>query len=246
MQSRFDIYDRTEEPTQDPDSTRGFWKSPMSVTSRRPSASMHRSSSAEVWNAIRSLPGVRGNPLINDAVFLLTTLPVGIAAFMLVVIGLSFGVTLSILFVGLVILIWVVGSLLRLAGYERERLNAFLGLELQPPTYTNDQGANVFAHLIHIRRSARIRKDLLYLLLLFPIGILELALVLAPWQFLVASAGYFFVGDINVIDAFGFEVTSFAAAVSSLLAGLVSLVPISILIIVVAALHRRLAIRLLR
>lgn len=204
-----------------------------------------REDSRDVWTAIRSLPGVDRWSVLNSAVFLLTSLPIGLAAFVLAIVGGTLGLSLSILLVGLPLLVWTIGSLLRLAAYERQRLSAFLGLELPQPRYTDDAGANVVKHLWAVIRSTQVRRDIAYMMLLFPIGLVELVLVLLPLQFIFPSLSYLMLGSVLSPSIFGIGVSSATMAIGGLTLGMLSIVPVALVIMMVTRMHARFARKML-
>lgn len=204
-----------------------------------------RDSSRQVWDTIIGIPGVRNWRIMRDVAFLLTSLPLGLAAFIVAVTGGTLGVATSFLLVGIPILVWTIGFTLRFAMHERNRLNALLNLDLGEPNYPANNGENVIKHLWTILRSPQVRGDLVYMMLLLPLGIVELALVLLPLEFLMPSLLYPVFGQLGSFGVLGVEIGSLSEAVLFLGLGAVLLMPMLILMNMTTNLHASLAQRLL-
>ena len=202
-------------------------------------------SSSSIWDAIASIPGVRSWRILRDVAFLLTSFPLGLAAFMVAIVGGVLGLSLSWLLIGIPILVWTVGFKLRFAAHERERLNAFLGLDLGEPRYPANNGENVVKHIWAVVRSLQVRNDLLYMALLFPIGIIELALVLLPLEFFVPSLLQLVFGSVFSFDVLGFALNSRPEAILFMGLGIVLLIPMLLLMHIATKLHANLARKLL-
>lgn len=203
-------------------------------------------SSRPIWEAILAIPGVRSWKILRDIAFLITSFPLGLAAFMVAIVGGVLGLSLSWLLIGIPILIWTVGFLLRFAGHERERLGALLDLELGAPRYPANNGENVLKHLWAVVRSPQVRNDLVYMVLLFPLGIIELALVLLPLEFFVPSMLHLAFGSTISFDVLGVELTSRPEAVLFMGLGAVLLMPLLIVMNIATNLHASLARKLLK
>lgn len=199
-----------------------------------------------VWDAILSIPGVRSWRILRDVAFLLTSFPLGLAAFIVAIVGGVLGLSLSWLLIGIPILVWTVGFTLRFAAQERERLNAFLDLDLGEPRYPANNGENVLKHLWAVVRSPQVRNDLFYMALLFPIGIIELALVLLPLEFFVPSLLHLAFGSVGSFDVLGMELSSRPEAIVFMGLGAVLLIPMLILMNIATSLHAELARKLLQ
>lgn len=195
----------------------------------------------QIWDTVLGIPGVRSWRFMRDIAFLLTSLPVGLAAFILLITGGTVGFSLIWLLIGFPILIWTVGLTLRLAASERDRLHRLLDLDLASPRYPRDNGENVIKHMWSVARSPQVRGELLYMALLFPIGIAEFALVFAPLEFFVPSLLHLVFGSTVSFDVFGVALGSRPEALLFMVLGVVLLVPILMLMNVVTSIHARFA-----
>ena len=108
--------------------------------------------------------------------FLLSSFPLGI--FWFVVVGVLFlvGLPLTIVWVGLPILVLAMLACILGADTERRRLDALLGTRLSSPHRPPSYGSVLSRIRVHATDPAFWR-GLLYLLLLFPIGLVEFVLV---------------------------------------------------------------------
>ncbi|HEV2784548.1 MAG TPA: sensor domain-containing protein [Actinophytocola sp.] len=125
--------------------------------------------------------GTRPNPPVLGAlVYLLLNLPAGIAGFVLVVTLLSVGLSTAIIWVGVpvlavALLLWRGGARL-----ERRRVHALLGTFVATPYRPLPEGMS--AQWKTRVKDAATWKDMLYLVLLLPIGIAEFTLMVSFWS----------------------------------------------------------------
>lgn len=197
-----------------------------------------------LWNAIRSIPGVQNWRVLSDAIFCLTSFPIGLAFFLVALIGGVVGLGLSFVGVGIGILAWTFALLLWGAQIERTRLRAFLNINVSDVHHWDTTDGNFIARIWQIIRSPQVWRDFLYMSLLFPIGIIELGLVTFPIRFIWAPIFYFIFGaEQGVI--WGIQVTNPLIAVVVLIMGIVIAVPTALLINLTAKLHGQLGILLL-
>ncbi len=148
------------------------------ATGPRPTAPAGRWSNNELGERLRGLPGVRSWRFLSDALFLVLTLPIGLFWFVVILVPGLIGLSLILVLVGFLILPLVFGLIRRGAQLERRRIKAFLG-ETIPAPYRPRLREQSWMR----RRTARFRertlwRDISYLLLLFPMGIVELTIVL--------------------------------------------------------------------
>ena len=124
-------------------------------------------------------------------VYLLLGLPLGVGYFVFLTTGLSLGIGLSLIWIGLPILALTVLAAYGLAGFERQLAIYLLGETIPPmrPRAAGPEGAWLW--LKNVFSAATTWKGLLYLLLKFPLGLaswlvaivllaVSLALVFAP------------------------------------------------------------------
>ena len=117
--------------------------------------------------------------VLLSTLFLLSSFPLGLFWFVVLVVLLLIGLPLTIVWVGLPILALAMLACVAGVGVERWRLGALLGTRLPPPFRPLPRGSV----LVRVRSRASdpaLWRGLLYLLLLFPIGLVELVVVLVP------------------------------------------------------------------
>jgi signal transduction histidine kinase len=195
-----------------------------------------------IFLSIRNLPGVRSWKILNDIVFLLLSGVLGILWFVVAIVGLSVGGALTIVGVGIPILAATLGALVWGAHLERTRIRVFLGIDIPSPYRDLPQDGGLFKRGWRLLRNSAVWRDVAYLLLLFPVGLLELTVALIPVQFLITPV-ITFVGGSNSI--LWWDINSFPESIVALVLGAVLLVPLSILINLMATLHGEMAKRLL-
>lgn len=202
-------------------------------------------STVPVWNMILEIPGVRSWSILRDVAFLLTSLPVALAAFMVLSIGFVAGAALSWLLIGIPILIWTIGLTLRFSQIERERIGTLLGDEVSSPRYPRNNGENVLVHFWTVARSRQVWSDVAYMALLLPIAIVELALVWLPMEFALPSMMHLVFGSIGEFNVFAMEISSRFEALLFLGVGMLMVLPTLILIKIATNMHLALARKML-
>ena len=121
--------------------------------------------------------GTRPNPpLLGALVYLLMNLPIGIASFVFVVTTVSVGAGTVIIWVGLAVLAVAVLAWRGFAQVERARVHAMLGTYIANP-YRPDEGRRWLGRV----KDPATWKDMLYCLLLLPVGIAEFTLMVTFW-----------------------------------------------------------------
>ena len=197
------------------------------------------SSASAQWSWLYPQP--QGHTL-NDIVFLLLSGVLGILWFIVAVVGLSVGGALAIVGVGIPILAATIGALVWGTHLERSRIRVFLGIDIPSPYRDLPQDGGWIKRGWRMLRTQALWRDVAYLLLLFPVGLLELTIALIPIQFLITPL-ITFVGGSNSI--LWWDVNSFPEAIFALLIGALLLVPLSIVINLMAIMHGEMAKRLL-
>lgn len=197
-----------------------------------------------LWNTIRSIPGVRNWKVISDSIFCLTSFPIGLAFFLVALVGGAVGLGLSFVGVGIGILAWTFALLLWGSQIERARLRAFLDINVSEAHHWAITDGNLVSRVWQVIRSPQVWRDFLYLGLLFPIGALELGLVTLPIRFIWAPI-FYFVFNSNQGVIWGIHVTNPLMAVFVLFLGIVIAVPTALLISLTARLHGQLGLLLL-
>ncbi|QFU87180.1 sensor domain-containing protein [Amycolatopsis sp. YIM 10] len=190
-----------------------------------------------------------GRPrLIPALAFLLMNLPIGIIGLTVLIALTSLGFSTIVLFVGLPLLAMTVLLARAAARLERARIHTMLGTVIPAPCTTPVGGSALQQWVAPFKDSATWR-DLLYFVVLFPIGILEFSLVVAFWSLSLAmlslpvSYRYFDDGAYHfpTTDLRWITVDSTLDALPWSVAGLVLVVLSVVLTRAMAAAHARFA-----
>lgn len=197
---------------------------------------------ASLWSLLRNLPGVRSWRVLSDSLFLLTSFPLGLSWFLIGVIGLTLGFALSFIGIGIVVLAITMGLLFWGAHVERSRLRIFLGVNVAPSVHVSDFEGNVVQRAWGYVRNPQMWRDVIYLMVLFPVGIAELALVFLPIELVLAPFVY---GVFGSDDVFFWNVNHGFESWFAFIVGLILIVPVSFLINIAASLHGQLGVMLL-
>lgn len=115
---------------------------------------------------------VRGQTYLN-ALYLLMAFPLGLFYFIFLVTGLSIGLGLVIVWVGLLLLLIVFGVWYALLAFERMMAISMLHEEIPPMTRENYSGMTIWQKLKSSLANPVTWKGLLYLLAKFPLGTLS-------------------------------------------------------------------------
>jgi Putative sensor len=113
----------------------------------------------------------------RNMAYLLLSFPLGIAYFVLLIAGLSTGLSLLIVLVGVPILVGVLALTGRLLNFERWLLRAMLGAAIEPQASARPNGSGLARRLAARVSEPATWKGLLYLLLRFPMGIASFVIV---------------------------------------------------------------------
>jgi hypothetical protein len=130
--------------------------------------------------------------------YLLSAFPLGLIYFVLLVTGMSLGLGLSIIWVGIPILMIMLMAVQALGRFERELANKVLNVEIVPPVYPEGRSGFIGQFKTY-GSSATTWQAFIYLLLKFPFGLLSfcaaivsialiLGLLTAPLVYLIQSA----------------------------------------------------------
>ena len=197
-----------------------------------------------LWGAIRSIPGVQNWRVLSDSLFCLTSFPIGLAFFLVAMIGGLVGLGLSFVGVGIGILAWTFALMLWGAQIERTRLRAFLDINVSEAHHWDTTEGKLISRIWQVLRSPQVWRDFLYMGLLLPIGIIELGLVTLPIRFIWAPIFYFIFGSQQGV-IWGIQVSNPLIAIVVLGMGIVIAVPTALLINLTAKLHGQLGLLLL-
>ncbi len=188
----------------------------------------------QLWQQIHDIPLVRQWKILNDSIFLLISFVIGLGYFIGFVVMASLGFSLLVLGIGVVILAALAALSIAVAQIERLRIRVFLGVDIPWPYRALDLQGNKLAQGWKILKTPFVWRDIAYLLLLFPVGILELVLVLFPWPYLLAPVVTLF-GGTTVAN--GWVISNFGEGIVAGIVGLILAVPVAIGINFVARLH---------
>jgi signal transduction histidine kinase len=167
--------------------------------------------------------------LLRSAVFLLLSFPVGLAAFVFLTVAISLGVGLAIVWIGLPILVMTILTWRWAAGVERWRAGVLLGVDIPDPHRPWPEGS-VWARLKSVVADPAVWRDLLYWVLLFPVGVAELVLVVVLVTVTVTLLGAPFSYHSVHIDMGSMHIQSLPEAVAIALLGVV-MVPLSAVLV---------------
>jgi len=194
------------------------------------------------WRALRELPYVKDWRVLSDSVFLLLSFALGMFwLFTIIFIGAA-GLALSIVWIGIPILAALFALVIWGAQVERHRLRVFLGVDIATPYRYFEPSSRPWKRAWMVLRNPQLWRDMCYLLLLTPLGILGLIVVWIPIPFLNAPVIFILGGDASL---FFWDIGNIFEAILAMLVSVVLIVPFSMLINLAALLHVRVAQRFL-
>ncbi len=194
------------------------------------------------WRTLRNLPYVRDWRVLSDAVFLLTSFALGMFWLFAIVVIAATALPLVIIWVGIPLMAALFALVIWGAQIERRRLHVFLGVEIATPYRYFEPSSSPWRRAWMVLRNPQLWRDMCYLLLLTPLGILGLLVVWLPVQFMFAPIIYILGGDISI---FFWDISNYSEALLATLLSLALLVPFSAFINLTALLHVRVAKRFL-
>ncbi|MEZ4623329.1 MAG: sensor histidine kinase [Thermomicrobiales bacterium] len=189
----------------------------------------------------RRIAAVFGRQFWLNLVFLLLSFPIGLTLFVVIVTTGATGLALIITIIGLPVLAmtaltWRGGAML-----ERWRVRIFLGLRIPEP-YRPNPHYSVMRRLRAYAGDPAVWRDLLYTLLLFPLGVAEFTLVVVlvsiPLSLILVPVAVAFGQDISYVT---WAIDSWVDGLPIAFVGLIIAFPAAILINLLAAAHRELA-----
>jgi hypothetical protein len=194
------------------------------------------------WRLVRNLPVVRDWRVVSDAVFLLASFGLGLFWFITIVVLGAVGGGLLVIGIGVPILAALFALAIFGAQAERSRIRVFLGVDIPSPyRYFPSEGAP-WRRAWRLLKNPQLWRDMSYLVVLFPLGILGLFVVSLPLQFFLALPITILGGSTGV---FAWEVSNPAEGLLALILGVILILPCSVLINLTALLHARVGLRLL-
>jgi hypothetical protein len=131
--------------------------------------------------------------LLRDSAYTLTALPIGILTFVIAVTGISAGVGLFIVWVGLPVLVGTVLLSRAFAQLERLRLRSLLDRDAPPPTYLKaEPGASVLRRLFTPLRDPQSWLDTVWGIVGFVTGLFAFLVTTAWWAAAAGGLTYWF------------------------------------------------------
>lgn len=106
-----------------------------------------------------------------NLLYLLATFPLGVFYFIFLASGLSAGISLSIIWVGIPILLLVGVGCWALASFERSMAIHWLKEDIPPMAYPSNEDADIWTRFKEYLANPVTWKSMLYLFLKFPLGI---------------------------------------------------------------------------
>ncbi|MGB3443106.1 MAG: sensor domain-containing protein [Actinophytocola sp.] len=123
--------------------------------------------------------GSRPNPpLLGALAYLVMNLPIGIASFVFVVTTMAVGVSTVIIWVGLAVLAVAVLGMRGMATLERLRVRTMLGTYVASPYRPAGEKSRWLSRV----KDPATWKDMVYLVLMLPIGIAEFTITVVAWS----------------------------------------------------------------
>jgi hypothetical protein len=128
-------------------------------------------------------------PIGGSVLYLLMNLPLGIASFVLLVTLLSVGVGTAVVWVGVPILPLALLLARGFAKVERARIYSLVDELIPLPYLPLPKGAGQRSRWMTRLRDVSTWRDMVYLFLLFPLGVAEFCLVVSFWATSLALVG---------------------------------------------------------
>jgi signal transduction histidine kinase len=113
------------------------------------------------------------------ALYLLLALPIGIVAFVLLVVGAALGVGLAVIWVGVPILLALLAASRAFGAFDRALANRLLGTAIQAPDAQRTRGGSIWTQVKGLVRSRTTWRSILWLTLRFPLALLGFTLPIA-------------------------------------------------------------------
>jgi signal transduction histidine kinase len=112
------------------------------------------------------------------ALYLLLALPLGIGYLVVLIAGISVGLSLVVIWIGLPILLATLLAWRFAAGIERVMARRLLGAEIQSPAHAG-AGLSLWRRLLFLLRDPVTWKSLIFVALKFPAGVIAFAIIAA-------------------------------------------------------------------
>jgi len=195
----------------------------------------------ETPSTLQRLAGLFGRQLWLNMLFLLLSFPIGLALFIVIVVTGATGLGLIITIVGLPLLAltaltWRGGAML-----ERWRVRVLLGLHIPNP-YRPNPHYSILRRARAFATDPAVWRDLLYTLLLFPIGIVEFTITVTLISLSVGLIAMPFIpvfgGESRMISL---TIDTWVEGIPFAVLGLIAAVPFAAFLNLIALAHRELA-----
>ncbi len=194
------------------------------------------------WRGLKGLPYIKDWRVLSDSVFLLLSFALGLFWLLTIIIIGAAGLALSIVWIGIPILAALFALVIWGAQVERHRLRVFLDVDIATPYRYFEPSSRPWKRAWMVLRNPQLWRDMSYLLLLTPLGILGLIVVWIPIPFLLSPIVLVLGGDASPLF---WGIDNFFESLAAFLIGVVLIVPFSALINLTALLHVRVAQRFL-
>jgi hypothetical protein len=181
------------------------------------------------WRFIRVIGSLKA---YRNLVYLLAAFPLGLFYFVFLISGLSTGISLSIVWVGIPILVLVGAGWWLLARFERLMARIWLEEDIPRKEDESTKPANLWVRFFYHLTNPVTWKSLIYLFIKFPLGMVSfvivitlgaLTLALLSSPFLFGTHQFFQDGDFFGLALLDFQVDSMKEAILAALAGLILL-----------------------
>lgn len=145
-----------------------------------------------------------------NVLYLLLSFPLGLTYFIFLVVGISLGIGLAILWIGFIVLALVFGAWIGFMAFERVLTNAMLGEKIPPIRRPVPPGSSLWQRFKILFTSRTTWLGFVYLLIKFPLGIFSftvvvsffassLALIASPliYRFTIIDLGFLVVSNLG-------------------------------------------------
>lgn len=169
-----------------------------------------------------------------NLIYLLLSLPLGILYFVILITGFSLGTGLVITLIGIPILVAMIFVTYILGDLDRTLTSKLLGVKIGKPEARPSNNDSAKSILVAQLKSGQFWKELLYLILKMPLGVISFTIavvfVTVSLAFVLTPFIYTYVPDAQIMLWNGFEIDSMQRALVTSAVGVI-LSAISILIV---------------
>ncbi len=194
----------------------------------------------ETPSTLRRLAGLFGRQFWLNLLFLLLSFPIGLALFIIIVVTGATGLGLIITIVGLPLLALTALAWRGGAMFERWRVRVMLGLEIPSP-YRPNPHYSILRRARAFATDPAVWRDLLYTLLLFPIGVVEFTLAVTLVSLSGGLIAMPIIAETSQSQIVSFTIDSWLEGIPFMLLGLLVAIPFAAFLNLIALAHRELA-----